>query len=108
MIRLELTGEPHQLEVAAGLLLEAAARREAIEIAVDVDLEQGRRMIGRAACGVRENAVEPQSVQVELLDKSFDSAHRIVGRHIVVQALRKQGGLPAVFPFNETLHAALR
>jgi hypothetical protein len=26
----------------------------------------------------------------------------------VVQALRRQGGLLAVFPFNETLHPALR
>src|SRR2546429_5190045 len=37
--------EPHHLNVAAGLALEPAARLDPIEIAVDVELQQHRRMI---------------------------------------------------------------
>jgi hypothetical protein len=86
VIRLELAGEPHQLEVAAGLLLEAAAGRDTVEIAVDTDLEQGRRMIGRAACHLRDDTPEPQSAQVEFLDKDVDHPHWIVVADVLVEA----------------------
>jgi hypothetical protein len=72
------------------------------------DLEQGGGMIRRAACCLRHHPGKAQSHQVGFVHEGLTDAHGIVGRHIVVQALRKQGGLPAVFPFNETLHAALR
>lgn len=65
-------------------------------------------MVRRAACYLRHHAGKAQSPEVELVHEGFDDAHGIVGCHIVVQAVRKQGGLPAVFPFNETLHPALR
>ena len=65
-------------------------------------------MVSRAACCLRHHAGKAQGREVEFVHEGLDDAHGIVGRHIVVQALRKQGGLPAVFPFNETLHPALR
>ncbi|GEO16451.1 hypothetical protein MAE02_41470 [Microvirga aerophila] len=65
-------------------------------------------MVRRAARDLRHHTGKAQSPEVELVHKGFDDAHGIVGHHIVVQALGKQGDLPAVFPFNETLHAALR
>jgi hypothetical protein len=39
-VRREPTGEPHQLDVALALAFQAAAGLNAIEIAVDVDLQQ--------------------------------------------------------------------
>ena len=62
----------------------------------------------RPACCLRHHPGKAAGRQVELGHERGDEAHGIVGRHIVVQALRKQGGLPAVLPFNETLHPALR
>jgi hypothetical protein len=43
------TGEPHQLDIATGLAFQASARLHPIEIAVNVELEQNRRMVGRAS-----------------------------------------------------------
>ena len=65
-------------------------------------------MVRWAACHLRHHSGKAEGGQVQLVDEDFDDAHGIVGRHIVVQAIRKQGGLPTVFPFNETLHLALR
>ena len=42
-------GEPHHLNVAARLTLKPAARLNPIEIAVDVELQQHRRMVRRPA-----------------------------------------------------------
>src|SRR6266702_6189763 len=41
--------EPHHLNVAPGLMLEPAARLNPIEVAVDVELRQERRMVRRPA-----------------------------------------------------------
>src|SRR5262249_47955193 len=43
----ETAGQPHHLDVASSLTLEPAARLNPIEIAVDVELQQDRRMIRR-------------------------------------------------------------
>ena len=45
----EAAGEPHHLDVASGLTLEPAARLNPVEVAVDVELQQYRRMIRRPA-----------------------------------------------------------
>jgi hypothetical protein len=57
------------------------------------------RILRSASTGSRE---------VQLVDEPINNPNRIVFGHIVIQALRKQGGLLAVVPFNETLHPALR
>ena len=44
----ELAGEPDQLEIAAGLLLEATAGGHPVQVAVEIDLEQDGRMVSRA------------------------------------------------------------
>src|SRR5580692_4912138 len=45
-VRHQSAGQPHQLDVALGLPFEPPARLDAIEIAVEVDLQKRRRMIG--------------------------------------------------------------
>ena len=49
MIGNKPTHQPHDLNVASGLTLEPAARLNPVEIAVDVELQQDRRMIRRPA-----------------------------------------------------------
>src|SRR6187399_1820734 len=39
-VRRQTTGQPHQLDVALGFALEPAARLDAVQVAVDVELEQ--------------------------------------------------------------------
>src|SRR5262245_20294065 len=54
-------GEPHQLDVACRLPLEPPARLNPIEVAVDVELHQHRRMIGRPTGRFRIDPAEPRS-----------------------------------------------
>lgn len=45
----ELAQEPNQLEVAAGFPFKQATGADAVEVAVDVELEQRARVLGRSA-----------------------------------------------------------
>src|SRR5664279_1605846 len=67
-VRREASGQPHQFEIALGFALESAAGLDAAEIAIHIDLEKDRRVVGRPACRRRYRAFEAQSLQVELVD----------------------------------------
>ena len=82
-------GEPHHLDVAPGLTLEPAARLNPIEIAVDVELQQHRRMIRRPAGRLGIDPAEPKLGQIELVDKDVDDANGIILVDPVRQAFRK-------------------
>src|SRR5688572_26810005 len=55
--------EPHHLDVASGLALDVAARLDPIEIAIDVELQQHRRMIGRPTGRLGIDPAEPRSLR---------------------------------------------
>ena len=97
MIRDKATGEPHDLNIAPALALKPAARLNPIEITIDVELEQRRRMIrGPAGClGV--NSVKLQFGQIELLNKGIDDANRIILANPIFQAFGKKCALPAIY-----------
>src|SRR6266699_5759075 len=99
--------EPHHLDVAPGLTLEPAARLNPIEVAVDVELQQHRRMIRRPAGCLRIDPVEPKLGQIKFLDKDVDYANGIVLADPVFKAFRKQRALPTIRPLNEALHPIL-
>src|SRR5947209_6256306 len=70
VIRNKPTGEPHDFNVTTRLTLKPAARLNAVEITVDVELEQHRRMIRWTAGDLGLNPVEPQIGQIEPVDKN--------------------------------------
>src|SRR5262249_16937339 len=102
------TGEPHHLNVAPTLTLEPTARLNSIEIAVDVQLQQDRGMVGRPSGRLRINATETELRQIESLDKYVDCANRIIFANPILQAFREQRTLPSIRAFNEPLHLSLR
>ena len=57
--------EPHHFDIAARLALEPAARLNPIEITVDVELQQHRRMIGRPTGRLGSDPAEPKLAQIE-------------------------------------------
>src|SRR3954471_22588067 len=59
-IRHQAARQPNQLDVALTFSLQAPARLHPIEVAVDVNLQQRRRMIGRPSCRLRLNAVKAE------------------------------------------------
>ena len=96
MIGNEATREPHHFNIAPGLPLEPAARLNPIEIAIDVELQQDRRMIRRPTGCLGIDPAEPKPGQVEFVDKDVNQANGIVLADPVFQAFRKQRALSAI------------
>lgn len=96
--------QPHHLHVTLAFPLKPTAGGNAIEVAVDVDLQKGRRVIRGSTRRRRFGALETQRLEIQLVDKRINQPHWIVFPDVVIEPLRKQRGLAAVFTFNETGH----
>jgi hypothetical protein len=103
-VRRQATGQPHHLDVTLRLALQSAAGLDLVQIAVDVDLQQNAWVIARTARRFRNNPVKPQGTQIQLADKDVYHPDRIVLRDVIIEILRKQNTLLAVFTLNEALH----
>gem|GEM_PF-6401603 len=57
-------------------------------------------------CG--RGSVEAEMMEIKLVDKDVDYAHRIVRGDIVFEILGQQDSPLTVFAFNESLHVAAR
>jgi transposase len=62
------------------------ARLHAIEIAIDVEFQKGRRVIGRSPLGCRLNPIEAQFGQIERSDKGVHCANRIALVDEIIEA----------------------
>ena len=107
VIRRQPADQPHHFHIAPGLPLEPTARLNPVEIAVDVELQQIARMIGRPAGRQRRDPVEPQTTKIELIDEDVDRPNRVVLADPVFQALGKQRALAAIDTLHKTLHQTL-
>ena len=96
--------KPHHLDVVPSLTLQPPARLNPVEIAVNIELQQHRRMIRRPASRLGSNPVKSQLAQIEFLDKNIDHPNRIVLADPVFQAFREQCALSAIRALNEALH----
>jgi len=68
---------------------EAAARRDPVEIDIQIDLQQRRGMISRASRCRGQHPLEAQRRQVQLVDEDIDHANWIILDQIIVQAIGK-------------------
>src|SRR5882757_6072530 len=107
-VRHQATSQPHQLDVALALTLQAAARLHPIEVSVDINLQQRRRMIGRHSRRLRLDAAKAEFGTIKLVDKDIDRPDRIVLSQIFIQPLGKQRALTAVIANHKTRHPILR
>lgn len=107
-VRRQTPGQPHHLDVALRLPLQPPARGDLVDVAVDVDLQERARVIGRPARRLRDHALEPPRPKVQLTHEHVDHPDRVLLRHIVIQIFRKQDALPAVLALDETLHPSPR
>src|SRR5262249_11053603 len=89
VIRGKPAGEPHHLDIPPGLMLEPAARLNPIEIAVDVELQQYRRMIRRPAGRRWIDPAKLELAKIELVDKNVDDPNRIVLVNPILQTFGK-------------------
>src|SRR5471030_202574 len=61
-------------------------------------------MVSRPPSLRRLHALEPQTAQIELIDKSIDDTDRIIDVHVIFQMLREQRALFAILAFDKALH----
>jgi hypothetical protein len=96
--------EPHHFHITTRLALKPAARLNPIEVAVDVELQQYRRMIRRPTGRLRVDPAKPKIAQIEFVNKDVDHTNGIIRDYPIFQAVQKQRALPPINPFNEALH----
>ena len=91
-----------------GLTLQPAARRDLVDVAVNVDLQQRARMIGWTSSRFWNHTVKAQRPEIQLIDKHVDHPHRVVLSNVVIQILGKQNALYTVFTLDEARHLTPR
>ena len=99
----QLARQPHDLDVAACLALQPAARLDQVEIAVDVELEHCCRVIARPPR--RSRILKAQRCQIQLVDKHIDEAHSTICGHVIVHARRQEKLLAPVTSLDKTTHS---
>src|SRR5258707_6534597 len=97
-------GQPDHLDVALALSLQPPARRHAVEVAVDVELEHHPRMIAGPADIKRLNVDEAKPIKIDPVDKRIHSTHRIVLSHVFVKTRREHRHLLAINPLHKARH----
>src|ERR1700694_2197174 len=70
-----------------GLTLQPAARRDLVDVAVNVDLQQRARMIGWTSGRFWNHTVKAQRPEIQRIDKHVDHPHRVVLSNVVIQIL---------------------
>jgi len=87
VVRNKPARQPHHLNVASSLALQPPARLNPIEIAVDVELQQDRWMVGRPASYLGSNPVKSQLRQIKLINEDVDHPNRVILVEPVFQIL---------------------
>src|SRR5580704_13287859 len=87
-----------------GFTLQPAARRDLVDVAVNVDLQQRARMIGWTPGRFWNHTVKAQRPEIQLIDKHVDHPHRVVLSNEVIQILGKQNALSTDFTLDEARH----
>src|ERR1700731_2026845 len=91
-----------------GFTLQPTARRDLVDVAVNVDLQQRARMIGWTSGRFWNHTVKAHRPEIQLIDKHVDHPHRVVLSNVVIQILGKQNALSTVFTLNEARHLTPR
>jgi hypothetical protein len=86
-VRRQAACEPHQFDIALRFALQASAGLNAVEVAVDVDLEQDRRVVRRSASHGGFGTLKAQASQLEFFDERVDHTDRVVLPDVVIQTL---------------------
>src|SRR6185436_18340575 len=71
-------------------------RTNAIQVAIDIQLQQIRRVVGRASRSTGLGAQEAQLLKIQTIHKHIDEPNRSVSENVVLQAGGKQLALGSV------------
>ena len=93
--------QPDQLDVALAFPLKPPARRNAIEIAINVYLEQRRWMIARPPLFQRRNPPKAKPAKIKTFNESVNRTNRILLGYVVVERGREKCALAPVNPLHK-------
>ena len=82
----------------------SSRRLHPVEIAIDVELQEGRRMIGRPSCRRQFDPAKAQFGNIQCIDEGVDHANRIALVDPVIEAFRQQRQLRPIHPRYEARH----
>ena len=95
-VGLQVPQQPDHLDIAVGLGFQPAARADAVQVAVNIQLQQIGRRVTRTAGLLRLDTREPCAGEVQPIDEGFDEPHRVLGADVVVQRFRQKQELVAI------------
>jgi hypothetical protein len=81
-------GQPHQFDIPLRFPFEPPARLNAVKVAVKIDLQQRRGMVGRPACHRRRHPRKTQGGKVKFVDEDLNHPNRVILVDVVLQAMR--------------------
>jgi hypothetical protein len=87
-----------------GFSFQSPARLNAVQITVDVDLQEDSAMASRPASICRHGAFKTQCYQVKFVDKNVEYAHRIGIRDVIVEALWMDVALASMLTLDKALY----
>jgi len=103
-VRRQAVRQPHQLDITLRFALEPTARLDAVEVAVNVELEKHGGMVSRPARLCWLHPREAQEAKVKFVHEYIDQPHWIVFGHVVVQEFGQQRALATILAFDKALH----
>src|SRR5262249_32664256 len=104
--RLKPAQQPHHLDVATCLALEPPRGADLIEVAIQIQLQEIGRMVGRLACSATTIRMrEAQLGQIKGAHIRIYRSNRVVRTDIVIHSRRQQHSLLATVP---SLECAIR
>ena len=106
-VRCQAPREPDQLQVPMAFALKAARRLNLVEVAVDVDLKERRRVITRPPSLFGNDAVEAERCEIQHVDEGIDHPDRVLLADVVLNRVRQQSRLPPIRTFDEPPHPIL-
>ena len=105
VVRRKPSHKPHHLDVAPRLPFQAPARCDAVEVAVDEELQEYGRMITWPPCPRSRRAPETGFLEVESIDEGVDHANWIVASDPLLKTIRKERDLLTIDPLDKACHA---
>ena len=78
MIGRQLARQPHDLDVAVRFTLQTSARRDPVEVSVDVELQKRGRMVARSSRRRRIDARKAESAKIQRLNEGIEYADQVV------------------------------
>jgi hypothetical protein len=103
-VRLQRPQKPDDLDVAMAFGLQPPARSHAVEITVDVQLQQIARRVARPAGRLRLDPTEPGLDEIETVNEGIDKPNRIIGADAIIDRFGQKQKLIA-FETGNVRHA---